>query len=216
MAAFVGFSRVLAGVANNCMKRIGPRLLNNVSSPGFRLWQTPAAGLRSQALYDPKRAVPSHQEEVKDTTEEDEKITHDVIEKVNSIISTASAGRLFAIVHICGKQFKVTDNDVIIIQGRWPPNIGDKLTLEKVLLVGSSDFTLIGRPLLNRECVSVDATVIEKSLSHTKTHFKKKRRKQFMRINFVRTEHTMLRINSINIKGKLNERKEFEGLDRIF
>lgn len=31
-----------------------------------------------------------------------------------------------------------------------------------------------------------------------------------------RVEHTMLRINSININGKLNERKEFEGLDRIF
>lgn len=107
----------------------------------------------------------------------------DVIDKVNSQISTGTTGRLFAIVQICGKQFKVTENDVIIIQGRWPPNIGDKLTLEKVLLVGSNDFTLIGRPLLNREQISVDVTVVEKSLSHTKTRFLKKRRKQYMRIN---------------------------------
>lgn len=165
----------------------------------------------------------------------------DVIERVNSQISNASTGRLFAVVFICGKQFKVTENDIIIIQGHWPPNAGDKLTLEKVLLVGSSDFTLIGRPLLNREQVSVDVTVIEKSLSHTKTHFKKKRRKQYMRINcefyilprilflilsyllqyifffsVFRTELTMLRINSININGRLNEKKDFEGLDRIF
>ncbi|CAG2068816.1 unnamed protein product, partial [Timema podura] len=52
-----------------------------------------------------------------------------------------------------------------------------------VLLVGASDFTLIGRPILSPELVCVSATVIEKSLSHIKTHFRKKKRKQYMRIN---------------------------------
>jgi large subunit ribosomal protein L21 len=50
-------------------------------------------------------------------------------------------------------------------------------------LVGSSDFSLIGRPVLSPELVSVHATVIEKALSHIKTVFKKKKRKQFQRIN---------------------------------
>ncbi|XP_012260403.1 39S ribosomal protein L21, mitochondrial [Athalia rosae] len=216
MAAFMGFSRILVGAASNCFKRISPPLLINVKAQGVRLWEIPTAGLRSQTLSNQNKFAPSHQEEVQNSTEEDEKITRDVIERVNAQIATASTGRLFAIVQVCGKQFKVTENDIIIIQGYWPPQIGDRLTLEKVLLVGSSDFTLIGRPILNRQQINIDATVVEKSMSHVKTHFKKKRRKQYMRINFRRDEHTMLRINSININGKLNDCKEFEGLDRIF
>ena len=114
-------------------------------------------------------------------------------------------------VHITGKQFKVTKGDVIIIEGYWPPTAGDKISLDKVyfvyclikiaklykfndfislfcyytqiLLVGAADFTLIGRPLIERGLVTVHATIIEKTLSHTKTHFKKKRRKQYKRIN---------------------------------
>lgn len=51
------------------------------------------------------------------------------------------------------------------------------------MLVGSKDFTLIGTPLLQDGLVDIYATVIEKTLSHTKTNFKKKRRKQYTNIN---------------------------------
>lgn len=107
----------------------------------------------------------------------------DVTNEINNQIAMGKTGRMFAVVQVCGKQFKVTENDIIIIEGFWPPNIGDRLKLEKVLLVGSTDFTLIGRPILNRELVSVDVTVIEKTLSHTKTRFRFRRRRQYRRIN---------------------------------
>lgn len=107
----------------------------------------------------------------------------DVTNAINNQVAMDRTGRMFAVVQVCGKQFKVTENDIIIIEGFWPPNIGDHLKLEKVLLVGSTDFTLIGRPLLNRELISVDATVIEKTLSHTKTRFRFRQRKQYRRIN---------------------------------
>jgi len=107
----------------------------------------------------------------------------DVTNEINNQIATDRIGRMFAIVQVCGKQFKVTEHDIIIIEGFWPPNIGDQLKLEKVLLVGSKDFTLVGRPILNRELVSIDATVIEKTLSHTKTRFRFRPRKQYRRIN---------------------------------
>ena len=48
---------------------------------------------------------------------------------------------------------------------------GQRIRLEKILLVGSSDFTLVGRPLLPRDLVNVEATVVEKSLSHKKINF---------------------------------------------
>jgi len=164
-----------------------------------------------------------------------------VTNEINNQIATDRIGRMFAIVQVCGKQFKVTEHDIIIIEGFWPPNIGDQLKLEKVLLVGSKDFTLVGRPILNRELVSIDATVIEKTLSHTKTRFRFRPRKQYRRINckiskryfpfapcFIhintldisflvyRTQQTMLRINSININGNIDEKKEVEGLDRVY
>ncbi|XP_073997620.1 mitochondrial ribosomal protein L21 [Rhodnius prolixus] len=136
---------------------------------------------------------------------EDVEITKDVVGKVNEVVAQGKEGRLFAVVHICGKQFKVTTEDIIIIEGYWPPINGDQIKLEKVLLVGGRDFTLVGRPILPQDLVSVNATVIEKDLSHTKTIFFKRRRKQYMRMNFYRSQMTMLRINDILIDGKINE-----------
>lgn len=171
-----------------------------------------------------------------------------MINEINDQIATNKTGRLFAIIQVCGKQFKVTENDIIIVEGFWPPNIGERLKLEKVLLMGSTDFTLVGRPILNRELVSVEALVIEKTLSHTKTRFRFRKRKQYRRINckiletmtffnllshhihscryiflglyscvpVYRMQHTMLRISSIAINGNIDEKKEVEGLDRVY
>lgn len=52
----------------------------------------------------------------------------------------------------------------------------------QVLLVGSKDFTLIGCPLLDNELVRVEATVIEKTLSYTKLHFKMVKRENYRRL----------------------------------
>lgn len=128
----------------------------------------------------------------------------DVIATCNKLIEQG-ASRNFAIVHILGKQWRVTDGDLLVVEGYWPPNIGDKIKLEKVLLAATKDFSLIGRPLVQPGLVNITATVISKGLSHTRTHFKKKRRKQFMRINFQKVQQTMLRINSVEITNKINE-----------
>ncbi|KAI4463659.1 50s ribosomal protein l21 [Holotrichia oblita] len=127
----------------------------------------------------------------------------EVIEKVNKQIAANEQGRLFAVVQIAGKQFKVTAGDVVVIEGYWPPTVGDKISLDKVLLVGGLDFSLIGKPLVERGLIDVHATVIEKTLSHTKTHFRKKRRKQYKRINCI-VQQTMLRINKVQVIGQLN------------
>ncbi|XP_053684934.1 39S ribosomal protein L21, mitochondrial [Sabethes cyaneus] len=122
-----------------------------------------------------------------------------VVQKVNKQIASGNEGRLFAVVQLCGKQFKITAGDIVIVEGYWPPTNGDRIRLDKVLVAGGTDFSLIGRPLVSPNLVDVQATIVEKSLSHTRTHFKKKRRKQYMRINFYRTQQTMIRINSIEI-----------------
>ena len=56
----------------------------------------------------------------------------DTIQKINHQIKERSHGRLFAVIAIAGKQFKITPEDVIIIQGAWFPTIGDRIRFEKV------------------------------------------------------------------------------------
>jgi large subunit ribosomal protein L21 len=70
-----------------------------------------------------------------------------------------------------------------MIEGAHPADVGDVIRAEKVLLLGSRDFTLIGRPLLRPDLVRVEATVVEKSLTHTKTVFRNRRRKNTRSIN---------------------------------
>ncbi|KPJ00189.1 39S ribosomal protein L21, mitochondrial [Papilio xuthus] len=133
----------------------------------------------------------------------------EVIETCNRMIAQKPS-RNFAIIHLLGKQWRVSDGDLLVVEGYWPPNIGDQIKLEKVLLAATKDFSLIGRPLVQPDLVTVTATVISKGLSHTRVHFKKKRRKQFMRINFQRAQQTMLRINSVEIADKINARPKNE------
>lgn len=70
----------------------------------------------------------------------DEKVCQEVIANVNEKLAHNAEGRLFAVVHLCGKQFKVTAGDILMIEGYWPPSIGDKLKLEKVQLIWCSAY----------------------------------------------------------------------------
>lgn len=163
-------------------------------------------------IYVRTFSTPISQEYVVDNTVELKTFSDNVINTVNEAVKKNN--RLFAIVHICGKQFKVTNNDLILIDGYWPPNVGDRIKLQKVLLVGGRDFTLIGRPILDPGTVDVTATVVDKDLSHTRTNFERIKRKQYMRINFVRKEITMLRINSVNITQNIGESKDVQEMGR--
>ncbi|CAK1582334.1 unnamed protein product [Parnassius mnemosyne] len=168
------------------MIRAGLQRLANIFSSGH--------GVLSRFVTN---IAPSQQQSVVETQKE-------VIATCNKLIQEKPS-RNFAIIHLLGKQWRVTDGDLLVVEGYWPPNIGDKIKLDKVLLAATKDFSLIGRPLVQPGLVTVTATVISKGLSHTRTHFKKKRRKQFMRINFQRAQQTMLRINSVEIANKINE-----------
>ncbi|XP_055950110.1 39S ribosomal protein L21, mitochondrial-like isoform X2 [Argiope bruennichi] len=78
----------------------------------------------------------------------DEQISDEIIGKINTHIKEKTHGRLFAIIHLHENRYKITNEDIIAVDAYFPANIGDKICLEKILLVGCSDFTLLGRPLL--------------------------------------------------------------------
>ncbi|KAK7463218.1 hypothetical protein BaRGS_00038203 [Batillaria attramentaria] len=130
----------------------------------------------------------------------DETESLELAQKVNESLDQKDHGRLFAVVRIAGVQRKVTAEDVIVIEGyTFPPTVGDRLRLEKVLLVGGRDFTLIGQPMISRDQVKVEATVIEKTLSHNRVWSTYRRRKRFRKLKVFRIPQTMLVINSIEL-----------------
>ncbi|XP_033741471.1 39S ribosomal protein L21, mitochondrial-like [Pecten maximus] len=126
-----------------------------------------------------------------------------VVDLVNETLVTEDLGRLFAVVQVAGKQRKVTTEDMIIVEANFPPTVGDRIRLEKVILVGGKDFTLLGTPMLSRQQVCVEATVIEKTLSHYKVNFGYRRRHRRSHFRLVRNQQTVLLINSINVNRNM-------------
>lgn len=52
-----------------------------------------------------------------------------------------------------------------------------------MLLVGSKDFTVVGKPVLSKAFVRVEATVVEKTLANNVVIFKYKPRKDNRKMN---------------------------------
>jgi large subunit ribosomal protein L21 len=87
--------------------------------------------------------------------------------------------KAFAVVQIGSHQFKVSPNDLIYTEKLKYCDINDKLMLNKVLMLGSKDQTIIGRPVLPK--AAVFAVVEEHALDEKVIIFKKKRRKNYRR-----------------------------------
>ncbi|XP_065117940.1 large ribosomal subunit protein bL21m [Paramisgurnus dabryanus] len=135
---------------------------------------------------------------------EDEERKHGVlVQKVNGLIQKGEYGRLFAVVHFAGRQWKVTNEDLILIENHIDAECGDRIRMEKVLLVGGNDFTLIGKPLLGGDLVRVQATVIEKTESWPMVHMRFWKRHRYQKKRTIIQPQTVLRINTIDILPKL-------------
>ncbi|GAB4831187.1 hypothetical protein Ancab_005195 [Ancistrocladus abbreviatus] len=102
---------------------------------------------------------------------------------------------LFAVVQIGSHQFKVSNGDCIYTEKLKCCDVNDKLILNKVLLLGSSNQTIVGRPIVPD--AAVHAVVEEHALDAKVIIFKKKRRKNYRRTKGHRQELTRLRITDI-------------------
>ncbi|XP_059175695.1 large ribosomal subunit protein bL21m-like [Physella acuta] len=183
----------------SCLQNL-PRHRNSPTY-SFPLWNS--RRLKSTALSDSIVSWPLGAcgiEELEDFTPlTDEQLQQGIGEQINKSLELGEAGRLFAVVYVRGHQHKVTTEDVIIVKHDFPPNVGDRIRLEKVLVVGGKDFSLIGQPMLSRDVVRVDATVVEKTLSHNRVWLVYRKRKNFQRFRLYRESFTMLVINSIQV-----------------
>lgn len=101
----------------------------------------------------------------------------------------------FAVVELSGTQFKITIDDMIVADHIESCDIGQTLPLEKVLLIGTKESTLIGRPYI--EGAKVMVVVEEKTKDKKVIAFKMRRRKNSRRTKGFRRQLTILRVKDI-------------------
>jgi len=101
----------------------------------------------------------------------------------------------FAVVHLSGAQHKVHPGDVLFTE-KLEAEVGSNIILDKVLLIGTKEWTAIGTPMLDN--AKVYATVEEHSLGEKTIIFKKKRRKNYRRLTGHRQQLTTLRILDVS------------------
>ena len=106
---------------------------------------------------------------------------------------------MYAVLKTGGKQYKVSENDVIIVE-RLTGESGAKINLDEVLMIGEGENTTVGTPII--EGALVAAEVLEHKRGDKITVFKKKRRKNYRRTMGHRQELTVLRITDILTAGE--------------
>ena len=110
------------------------------------------------------------------------------------------SGGKFAIIEMAGTQFKVTDDDLLIVHRLKPVNtysVGSIHSIPQVLLVGTTHLTLVGIPYVPQARVHVMVEEITKGKKVI--IFKKRRRKHSQRKRGFRRDVTMLRILDIEV-----------------
>ncbi len=104
---------------------------------------------------------------------------------------------MFAIVKTGGKQYRVSENNVIRVE-KINIEAGGSISLNEVLMVNDGVNTTIGAPLVAG--AKVEATVLEQMRDRKVIVFKKKRRHNYRRKKGHRQHLTVLKINKIIVK----------------
>lgn len=91
-------------------------------------------------------------------------------------------------------------DDIVLSNWLKEYDINEQIVFDGVLLVGTKDFTLLGRPIV--KSAKVYATVEEQTETDKTIIFKKKRRKTYQKTMHFRHKITVLRINRIDLDVK--------------
>ena len=103
----------------------------------------------------------------------------------------------FAVVELSGTQYKVSVDDTIVADHIEGVDIGQQITYDAVLLVGSRKATVVGRPYV--PAAKVVCTVEELTRDKKVYIFKTRRRKASRTLRGFRKRLTILRVDEIVI-----------------
>jgi large subunit ribosomal protein L21 len=101
---------------------------------------------------------------------------------------------MYAVVEIAGKQYRVAQNDTIMVP-TLKGKAGDKIKFDRVLLIGGEKEVRIGNPVVAG--AKVEGTVVDHGREEKVIVFKKKKRKGFRVTRGHRQGFTHVQITSI-------------------
>ncbi len=105
---------------------------------------------------------------------------------------------MLAVVEIAGKQFKVSEQMNVVVP-KLQAKVGDKIKIDKVLLVENENSKTIGNSVVKGAVV--EATVVNHDRDDKIVVFRKKAKKTFKRTRGHRQEFTPIHIDSIQPKA---------------
>ncbi|MEJ8554266.1 50S ribosomal protein L21 [Tepidibacter sp. Z1-5] len=102
---------------------------------------------------------------------------------------------MYAIVETGGKQYRVSEGDVIFVE-KLEANAGEVVTLDKVLVCSKDGNLVVGNPVVDG--AKVEAKVLEQGKAKKVVVFKYKPKKDYRRKQGHRQPYTKLVIEKIN------------------
>jgi large subunit ribosomal protein L21 len=103
---------------------------------------------------------------------------------------------MFAIIETCGKQFKVSEGDVIRTD-LLESEVGSDVTFDRVILAGSGDDLKVGSPTV--EGASVTGTVLRQAKDKKILVFRYKPKKRVRKLTGHRQRFAEIKITKINV-----------------
>ena len=102
---------------------------------------------------------------------------------------------MYAIVETGGKQYRVSEGDVITVE-RLEAEVGSKVELDRVLVLGEGEDLKVGTPYISG--AAVIAEVVEHGKAKKVIIFKYKSKKDYRKKQGHRQPYTMLKIENLN------------------
>ena len=115
---------------------------------------------------------------------------------------------MYAIIESCGKQYKVTQGDVVFFE-KLDTEAGKKVTFDKVILVSDDKKVEIGNPYVKG--VKVEGKVVEHGKGKKIVVFKYKAKKNYRRKQGHRQPYTKVEITGI----KMPSSKKAEETEKV-
>ncbi len=102
---------------------------------------------------------------------------------------------MYAIIKTGGKQYKVSEGDLVRVE-KLDNEIGESVEFDEVLLVGGDDEVKVGAPTV--ENAKVSATVEDQAKDKKIVVYKYKPKKMYRKKQGHRQPYTLVKIDSIN------------------
>lgn len=103
---------------------------------------------------------------------------------------------MYAIIESCGRQYKVTEGDVVFFE-KLDVEEGKKVTFDKVVLVSDDKKVEVGAPYVKN--VSVEGTVVSHGKGKKIIVYKYKPKKNYRKTQGHRQPYTKVEIKSIKV-----------------